>query len=255
MQIRNAVFLVTGGVSGLGAATARMAVERGAKVVVCDVNSSLGEQFAKELGDAARFIRTDVTSETDAGAALDCAEVAFGGVNVLVNCAGVIVGERTTSSRGPHTLASFERVVAVNLVGTFNMIRLAATAMSRRGPNATGERGVIISTASIAAYDGQIGQAAYAASKGGVASLTLAVARDLAREGIRVMAIAPGPFETPMMEGAPDELRIALQRQVPFPARFGRPEEYAALVCHIVENEFLNGEVIRLDGAVRMPPR
>ncbi len=255
MLVRNAVFLITGGASGLGAATARMAVERGAKVVVCDVNEKAGNEFASQLGDAARFVRTDVTSESDANTALACAEAAFGGANVLVNCAGIIVAERTSSARGAHALASFERVIAVNLIGTFNMIRLAASAMARRGPNAAGERGVIINTASIAAYDGQIGQAAYSASKGGVVSLTLAVARDLAREGIRVMSIAPGPFETPMMEAAPDDLRTALQEKIPFPSRFGRPDEYGALVCHIVENEFLNGEVIRLDGAVRMPPR
>jgi NAD(P)-dependent dehydrogenase (short-subunit alcohol dehydrogenase family) len=255
MLVRNAVFLITGGASGLGAATARMAVERGAKVVVCDVTETAGNALASELGDAARFVRTDVTSEADASTALACAETAFGGANVLVNCAGIIVAERTSSARGPHALASFERVIAVNLIGTFNMIRMAASAMARRGANAAGERGVIINTASIAAFEGQVGQAAYAASKGGVVSLTLAVARDLAREGIRVMAIAPGPFETPMMEAAPDDLRIALQEKIPFPSRFGRPDEYGALVCHIVENEFLNGEVIRLDGAVRMPPR
>lgn len=255
MQIRNCVFLVTGGASGLGAETARMAAANGAKVVICDMHEEAGRETASELGPNARFIRTDVSSEADGQAAVGLAMASFGGLNVLVNCAGIGIAEKTVGNAGPHSLASFTRVVNVNLIGTFNMIRLAAHAMAQSVPNSAGERGVIVSTASVAAFEGQIGQAAYAASKGGVVSLTLAVARDLARSGIRVMSIAPGPFETPMMRAAPEELRESLRRQIPFPSRFGKPHEYASLVRHIVENELLNGEVIRLDGAVRMAPR
>lgn len=255
MQIRNCVFLVTGGASGLGAETARMAAAGGAKVVICDLHEEAGREIASALGPSARFIRTDIASEADGQAAVDLATTSFGGLHVLVNCAGIGIAEKTVGNAGPHRLASFARVVNVNLIGTFNMIRLAAHAMAQAIPNAAGERGVIVNTASVAAFEGQIGQAAYAASKGGVVSLTLAVARDLARSGIRVMSIAPGPFETPMMRAAPEEIRESLRRQIPFPPRFGKPHEYAGLVRHIVENELLNGEVIRLDGAVRMAPR
>jgi NAD(P)-dependent dehydrogenase (short-subunit alcohol dehydrogenase family) len=255
MQIKNSVFLVTGGASGLGAATARMAVEAGAKAVLADMQVEAGEAHAKSLGENARFIRTDVASEADARAAVELALSAFGGLHVLVNCAGIAVAEKTIGKDGPHRLESFARVIGVNLVGTFNMIRVAADAMAKAGPNAAGERGVIVNTASVAAFDGQIGQAAYSASKGGVVGMTLPVARDLARSGIRVCTIAPGIFETPMLMGLPKEAQDSLGKMVPFPPRLGRPAEYAQLVRSIVENEMLNGEVIRLDGAIRMAPK
>jgi NAD(P)-dependent dehydrogenase (short-subunit alcohol dehydrogenase family) len=253
MQIGNSIFLVTGGASGLGGATAQMAAQAGAKVVIADMQAELGEKFAKEIG--ARFIRTDVTSEADGKAAVALALKEFGGLHVLVNCAGIGGAERTIGKEGPHDLGRFARIVTVNLIGTFNMIRLAADAMAKAGPNAAGERGVIINTASVAAYDGQIGQAAYSASKGGVVGMTLPVARDLSRNGIRVCTIAPGIFETPMLRGLPKEAQDSLGQQVPFPPRLGRPSEYAALARHIIENEMLNGEVIRLDGAIRMAPK
>jgi len=253
MQIKNSVFLVTGGASGLGAATARMAAENGAKVVIADMQADAGEKLAKELG--ARFVKTDVTSEAEGKAAVATALEAFGGLQVLVNCAGIAIAERTLGKEAPHDLARFIRVVSVNLIGTFNMIRLAADAMAKAGPNASGERGVIVNTASVAAYDGQIGQAAYAASKGGIVSMTLPIARDLANVGIRVVTIAPGLFQTPMMAALPPEVQESLGKSVPFPPRLGRPDEYAALAQHIVENEMLNGETIRLDGALRMPPK
>ncbi|MBS0338365.1 MAG: 3-hydroxyacyl-CoA dehydrogenase [Proteobacteria bacterium] len=253
MQLKGSVFLVTGGGSGLGAATARMAVENGARVVIADVQD--GSKYAAELGANARFIKTDVTSEADGKAAVDLAVKEFGGLNVLVNCAGIAIGEKTIGKNGPHALASFTRVVTINLIGTFNMIRLAAETMAKGQPNAGGERGVIVNTASVAAYDGQIGQAAYSASKGGVVGMTLPIARDLSRDGIRVMTIAPGIFETPMLLGMPKEVQDALGKMVPFPSRLGRAPEYAALARHIVENEMLNGETIRLDGAIRMAPK
>jgi len=255
MKLENAVFLVTGGGSGLGAATARMAVAAGAKVVLADVNKDAGTALAAELGAAARFVETDVADETSAKGAVKTALDAFGGLNVLVNCAGIAPAEKTLGKEGPHRLASFERVIRVNLLGSFNMIRLAAEAMSQAVPNDQGERGVIVSTASVAAFDGQMGQAAYAASKGGVVGMTLPVARDLSRTGIRVMTIAPGIMETPMLLGMPVEVQEALGQMVPFPSRLGKPAEYAALVRHIVENSYLNGEVIRLDGAIRMQPK
>ncbi len=255
MQIKNSVFLVTGGASGLGAATVRLAVEHGARAVIADLQREAGERLAAELGAAARFVRTDVTAESDAKAAVDCALREFGGLQVLVNCAGIAIAEKTVGKDGVHALSSFARVVNINLVGMFNMIRLAAGAMAQAGPNAAGERGVIVNTASVAAFDGQMGQAAYSASKGGVVAMTLPIARDLARNGIRVMTIAPGIFETPMMAGLPPEAQESLGKQVPFPSRLGRPIEYAQLVKSIVENEMLNGEVIRLDGAIRMAPR
>ena len=251
MQIKNSVFLVTGGASGLGAATARMAAEGGAKVLIADMQD--GEGYAKEIG--ARYVKCDVASEADGKAAVDSALKAYGGLHVLVNCAGIAIAERTIGKDAPHDLARFTRVINVNLIGTFNMIRLAADAMAKASPNASGERGVIVNTASVAAFDGQIGQAAYSASKGGVASLTLPIARDLSRSGIRVCTIAPGLFETPMLKGLPKEAQESLAKQVPFPSRLGRPTEYAQLVKAIVEIEMLNAETIRLDGAIRMAPK
>jgi len=253
MLIKNSIFLITGGASGLGEATARMAAENGAKVVIADLQADLGEKLAKEIGG--RFAKCDVTSEGDGKAAVALALKEFGGVHVLVNCAGIAIAERTLGKEAPHDLARFARVVNINLIGTFNMIRLAADAMAKAGPNAAGERGVIINTASVAAFDGQIGQAAYAASKGGVVGMTLPIARDLSRNGIRVCTIAPGLFETPMLKGLPKEAQESLGRQVPFPSRLGRPAEYAQLARAIIENEMLNGETIRLDGAIRMAPK
>ena len=255
MDMQGSVFVVTGGGSGLGAATARMVVEAGGSVVLADVNAEAGQARAVELGSAARFVLTDVTNEDSARAAFAAAAEAFGPVTGLVNCAGVAPAEKVVGREGAHRLESFAKVININLVGTFNMMRLAAEAMSQNTPNAMGERGVIVSTASVAAYDGQIGQAAYAASKGGVVALTLPVARELARSGIRVMTIAPGIMETPMLMGMPAEVQDALGKMVPFPSRMGKPAEYAALVRHIAENSYLNGEVIRLDGAIRMAPK
>jgi len=255
MKIRDKVFLVTGAGSGLGAAVARSLVDQGAKVVILDVNAEAGATVAADLGANARFIRADVTSEADGMEAVALALAEFGHLNGLVNCAGVAPGEKVVGRDGPHRLESFARAVSINLIGTFNMLRLAAEAIVKEPADENGERGVIINTASIAAFDGQIGQAAYAASKGGVAALTLPVARELARSGVRVVTIAPGIFETPMMAGLPQEVQDALGQSVPFPPRLGRPAEYAALVTHICENTMLNGEVIRLDGALRMPPR
>jgi NAD(P)-dependent dehydrogenase (short-subunit alcohol dehydrogenase family) len=253
MLIKNCVFLVTGGASGLGEATARMAAENGGKVVIADLQADLGEKLAKEIGG--RFAKCDVTSEADGKAAVALALKEFGGLQVLVNCAGIAIAERTLGKEAPHDLTRFARVIGINLVGTFNMIRLAADAMAKAGPNAAGERGVIINTASVAAFDGQIGQAAYSASKGGVVGMTLPIARDLSRNGIRVCTIAPGLFETPMMKGLPKEAQDSLGKQVPFPSRLGRPPEYAQLARAIIENEMLNGETIRLDGAIRMAPK
>jgi NAD(P)-dependent dehydrogenase (short-subunit alcohol dehydrogenase family) len=255
MQIKDHVFLVTGGASGLGAAVARLLVSEGASVVIADVNRSVGEAIAAELGARVRFAPTDVTSEDDGRAAIALAFSAFGHLHGLINCAGVAPAEKIAGRDGPHRLDTFARAVNINLVGTFNMIRLAADAIAKETPAEDGERGVIVNTASIAAFDGQIGQAAYAASKGGVVSLTLPVARELARFGIRVMTIAPGIFETPMMSGFAPEVQQALAASVPFPQRLGRPAEFAALVKHICENTMLNGETIRLDGALRMAPR
>ena len=253
MQIKNSVFLVTGGASGLGAATAQMAAANGAKVVIADLQAEAGEKLAKELGGI--YCKCDVTSEADGKAAVEATVKAFGGIHVLVNCAGIGVAERTIGKEAPHDLARFTKVISINLIGTFNMIRLSADAMAKAGPNAAGERGVIINTASVAAYDGQIGQAAYSASKGGIVGMTLPIARDLSRNGIRVVTIAPGLFLTPMLLGLPKEAQDSLGKQVPFPSRLGKPEEYASLAKHIVENEMLNGETIRLDGAIRMAPK
>ena len=255
MKIEGKTFLVTGGASGLGGATVRALHAAGAHVVILDVNAAAGEKLATELGQSARFARTDVTSEPDVQAALVVAREAFGGVHGVVNAAGIGTAEKVLGKSGPHPLELFERTIRINLVGTFNVIRLAALAMAAQEPTDTGERGVIVNTASIAAFDGQIGQAAYAASKCGIASLTLPVARELARNGIRVVTIAPGLFDTPLLAGLPEPARVSLGQQVPFPSRLGRPDEYASLVRHIVENEMLNGEVIRLDGALRMGPK
>jgi NAD(P)-dependent dehydrogenase (short-subunit alcohol dehydrogenase family) len=227
----------------------------GARVLVVDVNRDGGAALCAELGSSARFVAADVASEGDARLALSSALDAFGGLHGVVNCAGVVIAEKVVGKEGPHALASFARTINVNLVGTFNMIRLAAEAMSRGAPNPAGERGVVVNTASVAAFDGQIGQCAYAASKGGVVAMTLPLARELARWGIRVMTIAPGIFETPMLMGMPQEVQESLGRMVPFPPRLGRPAEFASLVRHIIENEMLNGEVIRLDGAIRMQPK
>ena len=252
MHIEHSVFLISGGASGLGLATARELVGQGGQVVLLDINAEAGQQAITELGDAARFVRADITREEDGRVAVAQALEAFGALHGLVNCAGIAPAEKVLGRNGAHGLDSFRRTVEVNLIGSFNLLRLAAEAMAQNAPNAGGERGVIINTASVAAFDGQMGQVAYAASKGGVAALTLPAARDLARSGIRVMCVAPGVFETPMMAGMPQEVRDSLAANVPFPPRLGRPDEYAALVRHIVENVMLNGEVIRLDGALRM---
>ncbi|MFV3387191.1 3-hydroxyacyl-CoA dehydrogenase [Pseudomonas sp. NY15364] len=252
MRIDESVFLISGGASGLGLATARELVRQGGKTVLLDINAEAGQQALAELGANARFVRADITREEDGRAAVVQGLEAFGALHGLVNCAGVAPAEKVLGRNGAHGLDSFRRTVEVNLIGSFNLLRLAAEAMAQNAPNVEGERGVIINTASVAAFDGQMGQAAYAASKGGVAALTLPAARDLARSGIRVMCIAPGVFETPMMAGMSQEVRDSLAANVPFPPRLGRPDEYAALVRHIVENTMLNGEVIRLDGALRM---
>ncbi|MGY2263141.1 SDR family NAD(P)-dependent oxidoreductase [Pseudomonas sp. SDO55104_S430] len=250
MQIENKVFLVTGGASGLGAATAEMLVAAGAKVMLVDMNAEAVAAQAQRLG--AQSVVADISSEADAEAAVQATVKAFGGLNGLVNCAGIVRGEKILGKNGPHALASFSQVINVNVIGSFNMLRLASAVIAESEPDAGGERGVIINTASAAAYDGQIGQAAYAASKGAIVSLTLPAARELARFGIRVMTIAPGIFETPMMAGMTPEVRDSLAAGVPFPPRLGKPAEYAALARHIIENSMLNGEVIRLDGALRM---
>src|SRR5689334_21829485 len=255
MKLNESIFIVTGGASGLGAATAKRFHAAGAKVLLVDVDSDRGEGLARELGAGALFARTDVSNEAEAQAAVELAATRFGGLTGLVNCAGIGPAERIVGKKGTHRLESFVRVVTVNLVGTFNMIRLAATRMAAGAPNAAGERGVIVNTASVAVWDGQIGQAAYAASKGGIAAMTLPIARELATSGIRVCTIAPGIFATPMLAGLPSEVQDSLAKSVPFPSRLGLPDEYAALAQHIVENEMLNGEAIRLDGALRMAPR
>ncbi len=252
MDIQGKVFIVTGGASGLGEGTARMLAREGAQVLVADLQVERGQAVAEEIGG--RFVRCDVTSATEGQAVVDAA-MAMGKLMGLVNCAGIAPAARTVGKEGGHALDLFSKVVQINLIGSFNMIRLAATAMAKNEPEATGERGVLISTASIAAYDGQIGQAAYAASKGGVVGMTLPIARDLARHGIRNMTIAPGIFGTPMLFGMPQEVQDALAAGVPFPSRLGKPEDYAKLVHAIVTNEMLNGEVIRLDGAIRLAPK
>lgn len=252
MDLKNACFIITGGASGLGAATVRRLVTAGARVVIADVATDAGSELARELGASAQFVQTDVTDEDSASAVVRVAEERFGPVNGLVNCAGVAPGEKILGRQGLHPLAVFQRAVAINLTGTFNMIRLAAKSMRQAVANAESERGVIVNTASVAAFDGQIGQAAYAASKSGIVGMTLPIARELARYGIRVMTIAPGIFETPMLLGMPQAVQDSLGQSVPFPARLGRASEFAALVTHVCENVMLNGEVIRLDGALRM---
>jgi 3-hydroxyacyl-CoA dehydrogenase / 3-hydroxy-2-methylbutyryl-CoA dehydrogenase len=252
MRIEGSSALVAGGASGLGAATARRLHAAGAQVVIADISEEHGAALAASLGERARFVRADVTREEDVRAAVEAA----GELRISVCCAGIGWAERVARRRGPHELEPFQKVIAVNLIGTFNVLRLAAAAMIARSEVPAGEeRGVCINTASIAAYDGQIGQIAYAASKGGIVGMTLPAARDLADAGIRVCTIAPGTFDTPLLAGLPAPAREALEQTVPFPRRLGRPEEFAALAAHIAENEMLNGEVIRLDGALRMPPR
>lgn len=251
MQIKDQVFIVTGGGSGLGAATARMLVDQGGKVVLVDVNAEAGNVVAKELGAQACFVSADVADDVSARKAFEVANQ-MGALRGLINCAGVAPAEKVVGREGPHKLDSFARTININLIGSFNMIRLAAAIMAESTPTESGERGVLISTASVAAYDGQLGQAAYAASKGGIVSMTLPIARELARSGIRVMAIAPGIMETPMLLGMPQEVQDALGKTVPFPARMGKPAEFASLVQHILTNQYLNGEVIRLDGSIRM---
>ncbi len=255
MLIRGASFIITGGGSGLGAATARMLVEAGGRVTIADLNVDAGERIAREFGSDARFVKADVTDGEDGAAVVAAAVEAFDALHGLVNCAGIAPAEKVIGRDGPHRLESFERTISINLIGTFNMIRLAAAAIRTAEPDAEGERGVIVNTASVAAFDGQIGQAAYAASKGGVVAMTLPIARELARHGIRVVSIAPGIFETPMMAGMPAEVQADLGQSVPFPPRLGRPAEFAGLVRHIFENTMLNGEVVRLDGGLRMGAR
>ncbi|MFN8354188.1 MAG: 3-hydroxyacyl-CoA dehydrogenase [Spirosomataceae bacterium] len=252
MQIQGKVVVVTGGASGLGAATASMIVENGGFAVLLDINPTTGEQTAAQLGANAIFVQTDVSNEESVQQAISVAQQHFGGLHGAINCAGIGPAERVVGKNGPHSLASFSRTIGINLIGTFNVIRLAAAVIQHNEPGESGERGVIINTASVAAFDGQIGQAAYSASKGGIVGMTLPIAREFARLGIRVMTIAPGLFETPLLAGLPEEARLSLGQQVPFPARLGQPKEYAALAKHIIENQMLNGEVIRLDGAIRM---
>ena len=255
MQITGRTFIITGGASGLGRAAAAAIITAGGNVVLLDVNSETGTSAAQALGSKARFAQADVTSEEQVTAAVALAVSAFGGLHGAVNAAGIGPAAKVLGKNGPHALDLFQKTINVNLVGTFNVIRLAAAQMAQNQPMDTGERGVIVNTASIAAFDGQIGQPAYAASKGGIVGLTLPVAREFASLGIRVVTIAPGIFDTPLLAGLPEPARISLGQQVPFPSRLGRPAEYGALVRHVLENEMLNGEVIRLDGALRMAPR
>lgn len=252
MNIHNKTFLVTGAASGLGLATAQMIVARGGQVVLVDIHAAAGQAAARDLGEQARFVAADVCDEVAVQQAIDLAVQHFGGLHGAVNCAGVGPAERVLGRAGVHPLERFNKVVQINLVGTFNVVRLAANAIQQAEPGPDGERGVLINTASVAAFDGQIGQAAYAASKGGIAAMTLPLARELARVGIRVMTIAPGIFETPLLLNLSETVRASLGQQIPFPARLGQPEEFAALAVHIIENQMLNGEVIRLDGAIRM---
>ena len=253
MHIEGAGALVVGGASGLGEATARALHERGAQVVVADISEEKGSALASELG--VRFVKADVTQEAEVEAAVAAAAEAPGGLRISMHCAGIGWAERVAHKRGPHGLQPFETVIRVNLIGTFNALRFAAAAMAQNEPLGEGERGVCVNTASIAAYDGQIGQIAYSASKGGVVGMTLPAARDLSGVGVRVNTIAPGLFDTPLLAALPEDARAALGETIPFPKRLGRPEEYAHLACHIVENTMLNGETIRLDGALRMAPR
>lgn len=255
MEIKDRIFLVTGGASGLGAATARRLARGGGKIAICDLNEDAGAKLAHEIGRQAVFSRADVTDEGQFAGVVESVRSQFGALHGAVNCAGIAPGERLLGKGGPHRLESFRRAIEINLVGTFNVLRLAAQAMAQNTPDREGERGIIVNTASIAAFDGQIGQAAYSASKAGIVGMTLPAARELARFGIRVMTIAPGIFETPMVDSFTEELQRSLAAQIPFPPRLGRPEEFAALVEHVIANAMLNGEVIRLDGAVRMAPK
>ncbi len=255
MRVEDVSALVAGGASGLGAATARALHEAGARVVICDLNPEKGEALASELGERAAFVEANVMEPGPVQAAVDAAAGAQGGLRISVCCAGIGWAQRTAGKQGAHDLEIFHNVIKVNLIGTFNVLRLAAAAMVDNEPDSEGERGVCINTASIAAFDGQIGQVAYSASKGGIVGMTLPAARDLASRGVRVVTIAPGTFDTPLLAALPEEARHELGAQIPFPSRLGRPEEFAALARHIVENQMLNGETIRLDGALRMPPR
>jgi len=255
MQLKGSTFIVTGGASGLGAATTRMVAAGGGNVVIADLKVPEGQALAQELGAATKFVKTDVTDEASAAAAVAAAVDGFGGLQGVVNCAGIVHGEKIVGKEGPHALASFTRTININLIGSFNLTRLAADAMAKGSPNAEGERGVVVFTASVAAFDGQVGQTAYSASKAGLVGMTLPAARELARYGIRVMTIAPGLFQTPMAEQIPPEIAESLAKMVPFPPRLGRPSEFASLVREIVQNVMLNGEVIRLDGAIRMAPK
>jgi NAD(P)-dependent dehydrogenase (short-subunit alcohol dehydrogenase family) len=254
LQLTDSVFFVTGGASGLGAATVRMLAASGARAVIADLNKTAGEPIAAELGSNARCVLVDVTDERSIQNGLAVA-AEMGTLRGVINAAGVVLAEKVLGKNGPHAFDAFMRVIGINLGGTFNVIRLAAGVMAANEPTPSGERGIIINTASVSAFDGQIGQAAYSASKGGIVGMTLPIARELARHGIRVMTIAPGIFDTPLMASLPQAARDSLGQQVPFPPRLGRPEEYASLVRHIIENEMLNGEVIRLDGAIRMAPK
>jgi NAD(P)-dependent dehydrogenase (short-subunit alcohol dehydrogenase family) len=255
MQLRDHTFLVSGGSSGLGAACVRMLAKAEANVIIADLNRAGGESLAAELGRRARFVQADVTDESSVQSAVNMARSSFGPLHGAVACAGIGIAEKLLGKSGPHSLAAFTKVIQVNLIGTFNVVRLAAAAIAQSPPAAGGERGVMVTTASVAAFEGQIGQVAYSASKGGVVAMTMPLARELARFGIRVMTIAPGIFDTPLLAGLPEPARQSLGQQVPFPPRLGRPDEFAALVRHLIENEMLNGEVIRLDGAMRMAPK
>lgn len=255
MQIQGHTFLVSGGSSGLGAACVRRLAALQANVVIADINREVGQALADELGSAVIFAYANVTEEASVQSSIAGAIERFGRLHGVINCAGIAIAKRVLGKEAPHELDAFAKVVGVNLIGSFNVIRLAAAAMAQNEPGQDGERGIIINTASVAAFDGQIGQAAYSASKGGVVGMTLPIAREFARLGIRVMTIAPGIFDTPMMAGLPEAARLSLGQQVPFPSRLGHPDEYAALAQHIIENTMLNGEVIRLDGAIRMAPK
>jgi NAD(P)-dependent dehydrogenase (short-subunit alcohol dehydrogenase family) len=252
MNIQNKTFIVTGGASGLGLATAQMIIDNGGNAVILDINTVAGQEAETKLGANSLFVQTDVSNEESVKNAISIAQSTFGGLNGAINCAGIGPAERVVGQNGAHSMASFSKTITVNLVGSFNVIRLVAEVLQNNAPSIDGERGVLISTASVAAFDGQIGQAAYSASKGGIVAMTLPIARELAKMGIRVMTIAPGLFETPLLAGLPEEARISLGQQVPFPSRLGQPYEYASLAKHIIENLMLNGEVIRLDGAIRM---
>ena len=255
MNVADATAVITGGASGLGRATAERIVASGGRAALLDRPASNGAEVAQQLGKNALFVPADVTSADEVAAALQRTMERFGAIHVLVNCAGIGIAQKTLGKQGPARLDDFTRVVQVNLIGTFNCVRLAAAELAKNAPNAEGERGVIINTASVAAFDGQIGQAAYSASKGGIVGMTLPIARDLAELGIRVVTIAPGLFDTPLLASLPEPVRVSLAKQIPFPSRLGRPPEYAALAVHVIENAMLNGETIRLDGAIRMQPR